>query len=116
MAEQGLSQQVTTLREMLVAIERQLARSDTPPEGLEDFKSTVDNVRTSVWAILSAARSRDYPNFSERFRIRRAIETCRAVIAELDAAERPMPHSELAELQVAAHELAARIAMRPSAG
>jgi phosphoglycolate phosphatase-like HAD superfamily hydrolase len=112
MSNPTLTQQVAGLRDSLKAIEEQLARSDTPPEGLEDFKSTVDSVRISVWAILSAARSRDYPAFSERFRLRRAVEVCRGLADEFGRGVIDERHPEATDLLAASRELATNLEQR----
>ncbi len=86
MAEPGFVEQVATLNATLSAIEERLARGQTPVEGLEDFKSALDDVRLRLWGLLSAAGGDDYKGFQERFRIRRATEMSRGLGGDLRTA------------------------------
>jgi hypothetical protein len=94
---------------MLSTIDGQLARSGTPPEGLEDLKKAVDSLRTSVWAILSAGRSANYKSLVERFRLRRALDTNRGIVADIDAGITTTLLPEHTELQILAQQLFERI-------
>jgi hypothetical protein len=109
MAEPVLTDQITALRSQLTAIDAQLARSASAPEGLEDLKAVVDNLRTSVWAILSASRASNYHVFIERFRLRRAIDILRTLVNEIEPGEGRMLHAEHSELQIIAQQLMERI-------
>ena len=55
-----LSFRIRNLKGDLESIEAELAKGEAPPETLQDFKSAVDSVRLSVWAVLTAAQSTDY--------------------------------------------------------
>ena len=81
-----------------------------PHESVEDLKSAVDDVRFRLWGVLMAANKRDYQEFSERFRIRRAAEICRGIAADAEAGRLKLTHSEAGELGVAARELGRMIA------
>jgi hypothetical protein len=105
MAQPSFEQQVATLNATLVAIERSLAQGDGPTEGLEDFKSALDDVRLRLWGLLSAAGGDDYKGFQERFRIRRATEMSRGLGGDLRAGAVSGRHRELAGLREAAVEL-----------
>ena len=83
MAEPSFVEQVATLNATLNAIEARLARGQAPVEGLEDFKSALDDVRLRLWGLLSAAGGDDYKGFQERFRIRRATEMSRGLGGDL---------------------------------
>ena len=111
MADMSLTEQVAALRGMLVSIDSQLVRASAAPEGLEDLKQAVDNFRTSVWAILSASRSNNYQVFIERFRLRRALDIGKAVLADLDHVSAQGLHPEHPELQILASRLVERIGM-----
>jgi hypothetical protein len=54
MADEPIAQQLVTLRRLLDEFDGRLARAPVAPVGLEDLKSTVDTLRTNMWAILSA--------------------------------------------------------------
>ena len=115
MAEESLSHQVVTLRNMLNVFDAQLAQTATPPGGLEDLKRAVDNLRTSVWAVLSAAGSANFQASLERFKLRRLIDFTRGILAEMDGGGMTTLHPEHAELQIISQQLVERIGrLRPS--
>lgn len=105
MAAPSLVNQVATLNATLNEIEVHLARRQAPVEGLEDFKSALDDVRLRLWGLLSAAGGDDYKGFQERFRIRRATEMTRGLGGDLRAGAVSGRHRELAGLKEAATEL-----------
>jgi len=105
MAEPTLLEHVAILNSTLKAIESRLARGQAPVEGLEDFKSALDDMRLRLWGLLSAAGGEDYRGFQERFRIRRATEVCRGLSRELKIGRMSGRHAELSVLQDAAAEL-----------
>lgn len=109
MGESSLVDQVASLNATLGAIEDRLARGLAPVEGLEDFKSALDDVRLRLWGLLSAAGGDDYRGFQERFRIRRATEMSRGLGGDLRAGAISGRHRELAGLREAASELAQSI-------
>ena len=105
MAEPSLIEQVGILNSTLTAIEGRLARGQAPVEGLEDFKSALDDMRLRLWGLLSAAGGDDYKGFQERFRIRRATEMCRGLSGDLRAGAVSGRHAELSGLHDTAAEL-----------
>ena len=109
MSEPAASDPVATLRESLRAIEGQLSRGVLPPDGMEDLKSAVDDVRLRLWGVLTAGNPEDYRNFRERFRLRRATEICRGLAIDLDGGQLQATHPELGDLAAAAERLATRI-------
>jgi hypothetical protein len=82
-----------------------------PHESMEELKSAVDDVRLRLWGVLMAANKRDYQEFSERFRLRRAGEICRGILADAEAGRLKLSHAEAGELGVAARELGRLIAL-----
>ncbi|MFL5402623.1 MAG: hypothetical protein ACJ8BF_07375 [Gemmatimonadales bacterium] len=105
MAEPSLVDQLATLNSMLRAIEVRLAFGRVPLEGLEDFKSVLDDLRERLWGLLSAAGGRDYEAFQERFRIRRTGELCRGLSGDLRGGSVSGRLPELTLLKDAAREL-----------
>ena len=105
MGDPSLVDQVATLNTTLRAIERRVARGQPAAEGLEDFKSAVDDMRLRIWGLLGAVGADDYKEIQERFRIRRIAEMCRGLSADLRAGTVSGRHRELAGLQDAAVEL-----------
>lgn len=76
-----------------------------PQESMEDLKSAVDDVRFRLWGVLMAANKKDYQEFSERFRLRRATEICRGLVDDAAAGKMNLGLPEGAALGDAAREL-----------
>jgi hypothetical protein len=109
MADETLTQHVAQLRQQLTTVDAQLAKSGENAEGLEDLKAAVDNLRTSVWAVLSASRTSNYPEFITRFRLRRSIDILKQVLGDLEGASGKALHSEHSEMQILMQQLNERI-------
>jgi hypothetical protein len=109
MAEPSFADQMATLNSTLGAIEARLALGRAPIEGLEDFKSALDDMRLRLWGLLSAADGTDAKGFQEQFRIRRATDMCRSLGSELEGGAISGRHRELTGLRNAASELSAKI-------
>jgi hypothetical protein len=105
MAEPNFADLVTTLNSTLQVIEVRLARDREPVEGLEDFKSALDDMRLRLWGLLSAAGGDDFKGFQERFRIRRATEMCHGLSGDLATGALNRQHAELTGLREAALDL-----------
>jgi hypothetical protein len=104
MTDEPLVQQLTALRELLTEVDTRLSRAPAAPEGLEDLKQSVDELRTSMWAILSAGYGQMAPIRVERLKLRRAIEGLRGVQELLRAGRRYPEHQELRKLAQAVAE------------
>jgi hypothetical protein len=109
MSDPTLAQHVAQLRQQLTTVDQQLAKSGDHAEGLEDLKAAVDNLRTSVWAVLSASRSANYPGFITRFRLRRTIDVLRQVLTDLEGSGGQTLHPEHSEMQILMKQLLERI-------
>jgi hypothetical protein len=116
MSDSVLASQIAQLRSQLTSVDTQLAKSSGAPEGLEDLKDAVDNLRTSVWAVLSASRTSNYPGFITRFRLRRCIDILRAVLTDLDTEAGNALHSEHSEMQILLQQISERIGRIRSQG
>jgi hypothetical protein len=113
----SLAEQIAELRRQLTTVDAQLAKSGENAGGLEDLKVAVDNLRTSVWAVLSASRSSNYPEFIARFRLRRGIDILRQVLGDLESETGKALHSEHSEMQILMQQLTERIGrLRGQAG
>ncbi len=106
----SVQEELSRMRIILQDLEGRLDAGEVPPEGLPEFKSTVDEIRLRVWALLSAAGSEAPRAVAERFRLRRAAEFCRSLTQELDAGQLDAGHPEWPELQQTAARLSATIA------
>jgi hypothetical protein len=51
----SVQEELTRMRIILQDLEGRLEAGEVPPEGLPEFKSTVDEIRLRVWALLTAA-------------------------------------------------------------
>ena len=109
MADEPLAQQLVTLRSLLDEVDGRLGRAPAAPAGLEELKSSVDTLRTNMWAILSAGYGVSAPARIERLKLRRAIEGLQIVRASLTATAAGTLHPEHIELQLIARELADQI-------
>jgi hypothetical protein len=104
MVEPSFADQMSTLNSTLRSIEVRLALGRAPVEGLEDFKSALDDMRLRLWGLLSGAGGKE-EGFQELFRIRRATEMNRSLGGELKSGTISGRHKELAGLREAASEL-----------
>jgi hypothetical protein len=107
MGEPSFGDQVSTLNSTLRAIEVRLALGRASMEDLEDFKSSLDDMRLRLWGLLGATGGDK--GFQERFRIRRATEMCRGLGADLRSGAVSGRHAELGGLREAATELGTSI-------
>ncbi|HEV7366619.1 MAG TPA: hypothetical protein VGN76_12305 [Gemmatimonadales bacterium] len=105
MGEPNFANLIATLNSTLQNVEARLAGNHEPVEGLEDFKSALDDMRLRLWGLLSAAGADDFKGFQERFRIRRATEMCHGLSGDLGTGSLGRRHAELTGLREAALEL-----------
>ncbi len=108
-SEEPLVQQLTALGALLAEVDARLSRAPAAPVGLEHLKQSVDNVRTSMWAILSAGYGVTAPSRVERLKLRRAIEALRAIQTELAGRSERARFPEHLELGKLARELASQL-------
>lgn len=106
----SVQDELTRMRIILQGLESRLDAGDVPPEGLPEFKSTVDEIRLRVWALLTAAGSEAPRATSERFRLRRAAEFFRSLTQDLTSGQVATDHPEWAEVRQTAERLGAAIA------
>lgn len=78
-----LSQEVRAVREALDRLESELGPDPVSAAKLEDFKATVDSIRTSVLAMVTAENPADYDSFIRKYRLRRAAQICQNVLSGL---------------------------------
>ena len=98
----------------VTAFGRQLgAAGNLSPDSLEELKGAVDDVRLRLWSVLMAENSQDYRGFIERYRLRRAAESLRALVADVDIGVLRLGHHEAAELAAAVQELGKRLEKIP---
>ncbi|UCG84906.1 MAG: hypothetical protein JSW71_13255 [Gemmatimonadota bacterium] len=83
MDDTDISRQIRDLKESLKAIDRELSRREDPPPGLAEFKTAVDDVRSSLIAVITASHSQSYEGPVWRFRARRALGLLQNVVADV---------------------------------
>jgi len=106
----SVQDELTRMRIILHDLEGRLEAGEVPPDGLPEFKSTVDEIRLRVWGLLTAAGAEAPRATGERFRLRRTAELCRALTRELAAGHLGADHPEWVEVQQTAAQLIATIA------
>jgi hypothetical protein len=93
-----LKSRLVLVQDMVKKIEAEVAAGTIPSEGMEDFKRAIDEARMRIWAVLMSAGDADPVAYLERFRLRRAIEICRAIHRDLDEGAMNAGHAESREL------------------
>jgi hypothetical protein len=86
-------------------MEHKLRRGDLAEEGLADLKSAIDDARLRLWAVISAKTAAAPDELLLGFRLRRATEICREVVAALEAGTLGAHQKELLELREATERL-----------
>ena len=110
MSQPGFAEQVATLNATLLALEARVSSGEIPVEALNDFKSSVDDLRLRLWGLVSAGSANDYRGFQERFRLRRAKEICLGLESDVRSGAISPRHEELAQVGQAARDLARTVA------
>ena len=101
--------QIESVRATLQSIERLVAHGRVSSRHLPDIKVMVDELRLRIWAVMAAAATGDDTMTLERFRVRRAIESCQSAAQSLTKGDINPGHWELATLRSAALRLAQQI-------
>jgi hypothetical protein len=109
----ALNRMHVAVKEMMDQLE--LIGSETP-DGLEDLKSAVDEVRLRLWGVLMAAHSPGDKGFGDRFRLRRVTEIIQGIIKDVDAGRLQISHKDGADLGMVARELARRVTAAHAGG
>lgn len=112
MVDDSLAKQLSVLRDLLEEVDARLAIAPIAPPGLAELKSSVDTLRTNMWAILSAGHGALAPIRVERLKLQRAIECLQGVHATLKASPEGQLHPEHARLREIARAVADQIDQR----
>lgn len=109
MSDAELSKLIGKIKAVLESIETQVARGKVSAETLAAIKSSVDEVRLRLWAIMSAASSGEFENFVQRFRLRRATEINRGLADDIGTGKAGSEHAEFKALGEATGALLAAL-------
>jgi hypothetical protein len=112
-----LTARMAVMRDLVRDLEQRVANGEVPPEGLDNFKAAIDDIRLRLWALLVSAHDpSDRRGSIQRFRLRRAIDVCRTASKDLDSEQIELPAQELAELRVIADRLATQVEQKLGRG
>ena len=107
------SERTTALNRMHLAVKELTDQlkliAANPPEGLQDLKSAVDDVRLQLWGVLMSSSAQGDKDFGERFRLRRTAEILQGILRDVEAGELKLTSKEAAELGVVARDLGKRV-------
>jgi hypothetical protein len=78
-----LNEVIRELKAALDRIELSLAWDDLPVAAIEEFKMVLDDVRTSLLALVAAGGPSDYSRTVRRLRMRRATQVCENTVESL---------------------------------
>jgi hypothetical protein len=105
-----------TLTDLLAALQAAIrgleARSGTDAvsvKELERVKVTLDDIRLSLWMHLQRLHVDDVAGFEQKFRVRRAVELCSRLKADLDTHLLDAARPEFADLWIVANDLSRSI-------
>ena len=102
---------VDQLKSALDDVEKESTHDHMSRVAMEEFKVTVDTVRTSVLAMLDAADPTNYHDYLRRFRFRRANQVCQNVLSGLIDGTITPETPALDELRATVDETLERIAL-----
>jgi len=97
-ANDDMSARIASLKSDLEDIEAAFEQSSADEASLKELKSTVDNIRLTVWAVLTAAQADDKTAANQvvaRFRARRATELLWNVLRDVRSEALPIDSPEL---------------------
>jgi hypothetical protein len=117
MAESSRTAALNRMHNAVKELSEQLgAVGQLPHESLSDLKSGIDDVRLRLWGVIMSTSAKDYQDFSESFRLRRAAEILKGILADVEAGRLGLVHKEGAELGIVARELGRRITASHTTG
>jgi len=109
MADSNVLDQLAALNATIQTIPISADNGDHSVQELEAVKRGLDDARLGLWARLQGAHVDDVSAFEERFRVRRALELCTRLTADLRIGIMNPEHSEFADLWIATVELSQAI-------
>jgi hypothetical protein len=113
-----LGQRLYEVRGALEEIEKELAAGGMEQDDLEDFKTIIDHVRLTIWAIMTAGWSDEYQGLDTlitrriiaRFRLHRGEDICRGALSDIEAGVIPADSPDLEQFCSTLRETTERVA------
>jgi hypothetical protein len=82
---ESLVQRLAKTKAALEMLEEEILGCDNPPRDvLQDFRAGIDDIRISLWAVLTSQQHSGYESVVAQFRLRRAVELWHQVLVDLD--------------------------------
>jgi hypothetical protein len=97
----SLAEQVRLLKAQLEQIDKKLQSEPLPIVALEDLKGAVDQLRSTLWALMTHDSPDAVTSKLITFRLVRAAEICRQVQLDIDASEVGISSPQLPKLREA---------------
>jgi len=97
----SLAEQVRLLKTQLEQIDKKLRSEPLPIAALEDLKGAVDQLRSTLWALMSDDSADAVTSKLITFRLIRAAEICRQLQLDIDAYEVSIDSPQLPKLREA---------------
>ena len=85
MINEEVRAQIDEVRRALRLLDVEGSRDTSPSEGVRDLGQAVDNLRQSIWAVLTDAQVGTLPEYIGKVRVVRANQRCADVLVELSA-------------------------------
>lgn len=104
-----LNEVIRELKGALDRIDLSLAWDNLPVAAIEEFKMVLDDVRTSLLALVSAGGPSDYSTTLHRLRLRRATQVCDTTLESLVEATITRATPGYAELKSITTEVLGRV-------
>ena len=109
MPDVSIGDHLSRLNLALKGLEARSGSGSMPVEDLSECKRVLDDLRLRLWALLRAAHVEDPTGFEQRFRVRRAVELCTRLTADLRNGLMDPHHAEFADLWIATVDLSQAI-------
>jgi len=82
-------ERVARMKVMLQEIEKEIVAGNPPPDVLSDFKGAVDDVRTSLWAVMTSDGSGGYRSVLAQLRSSRITDMLERIMLDLETGSFP---------------------------
>ena len=109
MNDSTLTDQLATITRSVQEMEQRFSEGERPVGDLSDVKRSFDDLRLRLWGLMQASHAEDPQAFLERFRLRRALELCGRIAADLRIGALDPRHKELSDLWITAIDLSRAI-------